>query len=170
MHRCTPQLRPQSLGFSLLEMVAVLMVIAVALAVAAPSLSGFAEGRRTTDTARSLTALAGWARSQAVSEGRMYRLHVDVDARQYFVTAETGGTFEPVESTLGQPVDLPDRVTVTWEEPEQVREAGYVTFYPTGRLTPATLLLEEASGIRTRVRAVSVTDRFAVVSSSGGPR
>lgn len=151
---------------TLLELVAVLVIVAVALAAAAPSLRGFAQSRQTASTARSLVSLAAWARAQAISEGRPYRLHVDVDERVYYVTARQGGTFAPIETSLGRTFDLSDQLTVEWDGPEEIRTRGYITFYPTGRLTPGTLIIGDRSELVTILEAAAPTDRFVVVAEN----
>lgn len=151
---------------TLLELVAVLLVMALILAAAAPSLRGFAQGRQTADTARSLTALAAWARTQAVSEGRMYRLNIDAERGRYYVTAEQGGAFVRIDTSLGRTFELPEGMSLTWEEPENVEHNRHLTFYPTGRVTPASVLLDDGSGLVTRIRAGTPTDRFIVVAAN----
>lgn len=159
-------------AFSLLELVAVLMVLAVVMAIVAPSMRNFAQGRELADTARSLTTLAAWARSQAISEGRPYRLHVDVEQRACYVTAENAGAFERIESSLGRSLTFPDRLSITWENSHDAQQRGHVTFHPSGRLTPAVIALRDQEGFVTRVGAEAPTDRFVVLSRQreGGTR
>jgi prepilin-type N-terminal cleavage/methylation domain-containing protein len=64
-------------AFTLVELVLVMVVIAVVAAMVMPSLSGTARGRRLGDTANQIVALARMARTQSVTEGKMYRLNID---------------------------------------------------------------------------------------------
>lgn len=61
-------------GFTLLELVLVMLLVAVALAISAPTLRGFRQAHDLDGHARSVVALTTWARTQAVSEGRTYVL------------------------------------------------------------------------------------------------
>ena len=56
-------------GFTLLELILVMVILSTVLAMAAPSLSGFFGSRQTHDTAAQILALTQLARSQAISEG-----------------------------------------------------------------------------------------------------
>src|SRR5438067_9157424 len=55
--------RSQPRGFTLFELVLVMLVLAVIMAMVAPKLAGTARGRRTGDAATQITALAYYARS-----------------------------------------------------------------------------------------------------------
>ena len=65
-------------GLTLLELVLVMVIICTILAMAAPSLRGFFTSRETSDAAAQIVALTHLARSQAITEGRVYRLNLDV--------------------------------------------------------------------------------------------
>src|SRR5947207_6133930 len=62
-------------GFTLLELVVVMLILTVMLAMVAPSLSGFGRGRQAEQAAANILALSRWAREQAISDGRVYRLN-----------------------------------------------------------------------------------------------
>src|SRR3982751_5148497 len=91
--------RSRSRGFTLLELIVVLLVLSVLFAMAAPSMSGFGAGRAAKQTASQIVSLSRWARERAISEGRTYRLNFDTANQVYFVTAANGAMFErePVE-------------------------------------------------------------------------
>jgi prepilin-type N-terminal cleavage/methylation domain-containing protein len=96
-------------GFTLLELVLVMLLMTIIMAIAAPSLSNFAKGRKSADAAQQVVALARYARGQAVSEGVVYRLHVDPGSGAYWLTVQDGGVFEPPSSgSFGQRFELPD--------------------------------------------------------------
>src|SRR5687768_10165499 len=81
-------------AFTLLELIVVLLVLSVLFAMAAPSFSGFGAGRAAHQTASQIVTLARWAREQAVTEGRAYRLNFDPVNGVYFVTAAFGAVFD----------------------------------------------------------------------------
>lgn len=56
-------------AFTLLELIAVLVLISTVLAAAAPSLRGFVRGRRTAEAAAKVLSLTHLGRSRAVSWG-----------------------------------------------------------------------------------------------------
>ena len=122
-------------AFTLLELIAVMMVLAIILAMVAPSLSGFGAGRKADEAAANLVSLSRWAREQAVAEGRAYRVNYDPANRVYFVTAAVGGAWQSPPVEFGRPFTLPDNVAVTWTGPQE-NGAYYAEFYPTGRTLP----------------------------------
>jgi prepilin-type N-terminal cleavage/methylation domain-containing protein len=105
-----PPNHPRSIGFTLLEMILVMCIIAILAGVLVPSLSGFAAGRRTSNAATLVLSLANYARTQAVAEGTVYRLNFDDTARTVWLTKQTEGAFQPAPGDWGERQVLPDGV------------------------------------------------------------
>ncbi|MCP5067907.1 MAG: prepilin-type N-terminal cleavage/methylation domain-containing protein [bacterium] len=86
-----------SRAFTLIEMVAVVSLIALVAAIAIPNL-GLRSGRATLNEAESLAALLTFGRQRAVMSGEPQRVIVDLDAQRYWLeslqvpTAEAGGS------------------------------------------------------------------------------
>jgi prepilin-type N-terminal cleavage/methylation domain-containing protein len=78
-------------AFSLIELVLVMAVLAVAVAVVGPVLSNFFRGRALDSEARRLLSLTRAGQSRAVSEGLPVLLWVDAPARAYGLELETTG-------------------------------------------------------------------------------
>ena len=79
-----------------------------------PRSSTFAAGRRTNNAAVMVLGLANYARSQAVSEGTVYRLNFDTtNGGSVWLTQQREGTFQPPLSDYGQHFPLPDGVRMT---------------------------------------------------------
>ena len=163
-------------AFTLLELIAVLVLISTVLAIAAPSLRGFVHGRQTSDTAARILALTHLARSRAISRGSVHRLNIDAEARTYWLTAQEGGAFVELETDHGRVFELPVGVAIaldeaTFQSPvgsarpvESEEEVPYVQFYPDGRCDPVTIELIGVEGEVLRVVCPSATERFRVVS------
>ena len=75
-----------------------MLILSTVLAMAAPSLRGFFTSRRLDDAAAQILALTQFARSQAISEGIVYRLNFDTRDRTYWLTAQKAGVFESLET------------------------------------------------------------------------
>src|SRR6185295_4285652 len=80
MKRRTKHFRP---GFTLMELVLVLMLITITMAMAAPSLRNFWKGNRVKDAGEQLSYITRLARTQAISDGAIYRLGIDQDGKGY---------------------------------------------------------------------------------------
>jgi prepilin-type N-terminal cleavage/methylation domain-containing protein len=153
-------------GFTLLELVIVLVLIGTVLAMAAPSLRGFFAGRRTANAAAQILALTKLARSRAAAEGRIYRLNVDPEGRTYWLTARRGGAFLEPGSEWGQRFDLPDGVSASIEAAVADGTPTYVQFYPSGASDEARVLLEDRSGEVLEVRCPSPGEPFRITDAS----
>ena len=106
--------KTHNLGFTLMELVLVLAVIAICAAIAAPNLRGFAKGRLLPNTATALVTTARWCRVQALSEGTEYRLNFDTMGGKWWVTKadDTGVTFANVTEEFGREYTVPEGITI----------------------------------------------------------
>ncbi len=128
-------------GFSLLELVFVLLILAGVLALAMPSLRGFGEARQVRDTASNVLVLAKYARFRAVCEGREYRLCIDRAQYRYWLETTGEEGFERPLSSFGRVFFFPETMLVEWFESDAVERKGYIAFAPNGRSDAARLHL-----------------------------
>jgi prepilin-type N-terminal cleavage/methylation domain-containing protein len=175
-------------GFTLLELVMVMMLLCVVAAMAVPSFRGFGKGRRVGACGAQLVTLAQYARTQAVTRAETYRLNVDPATGTYWLTVERagngdGGAFERPGDEMGRVFAAPEGVTIAWDGPWPTsagpRGRGgaqypYVDFLPTGRTSAAvSLLLTDhnggaADGMVTEVACLSPAEPFRVLTTEGG--
>ena len=123
-------------GFTLIELVLVLLLIAAALALVAPALRGWGRGAALRRAADDLVARAAWARSQAAAEAVEHRLVVAADGASYRVMVDTDGTLQPAPGERGQPIMLPPRLSL-----QLSGGASELRFHPTGRVSAVTVRL-----------------------------
>jgi type IV fimbrial biogenesis protein FimT len=134
-------------GFTMMELVLVLAVIAICAAIAAPSLSGFARGRVLPNTATELMTALRWCRMRALTEGVEYRCNLDKSANTWWVTKDSGdgSTFVDVsDNELGRSHTLPEGVIIQNIEFKTVTDTGdatYIPFLPSGRTQAASITL-----------------------------
>jgi type II secretion system protein H len=116
-------------GFTLIELILVLALLAIVLGVASPSLSRFFHGRKLDEEAQRFLALTRYGQSRAISEGVPMVLWIDTDERLYGLTAETtytGDDRKAVEFELNDSVilelELPvdGDLTTPWQQTELV--------------------------------------------------
>jgi prepilin-type N-terminal cleavage/methylation domain-containing protein len=90
-------------GFTLMELILVMVIIAILAMAIIPSLSNFRIGRANANTATQLIALSQFARTQSISEGRIYRLILDPDKGTYELEVQDdSGVFQPATGDYGQ--------------------------------------------------------------------
>ena len=78
-------------GFTLLELIIVLFVLALIAAIAAPRLSAALRNRTTQTGADQFIAAHNLARSTAVRYGRVAQFHIDPTTARYWVDVDTSG-------------------------------------------------------------------------------
>jgi Tfp pilus assembly protein FimT len=128
-----------SRAYTLLELVLVLAIIAATLAMVAPSLSGFARGRRAEEAARQFVSLTRWARSQATTDGVSYQLTVDPSLGQWKLTVQDDtDSFTDTPGPFGRVFSVPEGVEIQAELPI-VEGQQTITFDASGRCDTGTL-------------------------------
>jgi len=124
-------------GYTLLELVLVLAVLAVASLVTAPAVGRAVDGIRVRTEVAGVASLLRWAREEAVTRGQAREATLDADGRALLVRRPDGGTMASVEkrralSSLVQVIPMPGPV-----QPP-------ITFTPRGRSSGGTVRLETA--------------------------
>jgi len=150
-------------GFTLLELVLVMVVVCIALATTAPALRDFWRGSQGRDQALQILALAQWARSYAVTEARVFGLRFDLSSGTYRLEASDGLGSTPLLSEFGRVFVLPDgcmaEVTVTpGAEPNCVR------FYPDGTTDGVRISLRGPGSDEIEIAVRSPTEEFVLLS------
>ena len=151
-------------AFTLLELIVVLVLISTILAMAAPSLRGFAYGRQTADAAARILSLTHLARSRAASWGCVHRLNVDAETGTYWLTMQRAGAFVQIESDHGRRYRLPVGVSIAVDSPSDAESLSCVQFYPDGRCDLATIQLTGRQGEVLQITCPSASERFQIVS------
>jgi type II secretory pathway pseudopilin PulG len=169
----------------------VLVIIGVVMAIAAPSLRFFSSARPVANAAAQFVALSDYARSQAIAEGRVYRLNLDLEKGTFWLTAQERGNFVALNQEFGRTFSLPEGTTMSWTVPpptsgtvsasglplpEQVSllqaqgqpNPGCVEFYADGHTQPASLRLADRGGNVLDIACPAAAERFQVVKPSPG--
>lgn len=123
-------MKDRNAGFTLVELLLVVMILATTAALVAPSFRGFYAGRQLADAAARLSVLLRRARTKAATEQLRVRLNIDPDSRIYWLTVEADpfgapGAFVPPGDAWGRRFTLPNgvqlsRVTIDGEDAEPV--------------------------------------------------
>src|ERR1044072_7520429 len=102
-------------GFTLMELVLVLVVLSVCTLIAAPSLRGFTRSRRLPNAAQEMMNIARWCRVQAITEGTTYRLNLDEEKGRYWITKDdgTGNYVQVSDPFIQNETKLPEGIQMT---------------------------------------------------------
>lgn len=150
-------------GFTLLELILVMVILSTVLAMAGPSLRGFFASRKTHDTAAQILAFTQYARSQAISEGIVYRLNFDVAERTYWLSARQSGAFQKLKTEFGQVFTLPKDIDMELQDLDEEETDVFLEFTPQGTVTAGTVRLIDRSGRALEVMCPTMTESFAIV-------
>lgn len=155
-------------GFSLIEMVVVLVLLGLSVALVTPSLSRFSRTVELKGAAKRISAILRYSRSEAVHHGKVYQVLFDPELRQV--------KMQPVEEEIrdeeegerrekkGTPkmYSLPAGVQIkdVKVEPSQFpSDLAGIEFYPQGGSNGGSILLEapDLKGYRIKVHFLTGT-------------
>lgn len=159
-------------GFTLFELVLVMIVLALAAGLLAPRFSDFMPSWQVRTSARRVVAWLVQARGEAAATGLRHRFVLDSAGRRYGLVREARpfrepGTFEPLAG-LWAAEELPEGVELAvqgFAEDEAGRRV--LEFRPDGTAREASLALSNDRGDRVVVRVAGATSRVFVERPEG---
>jgi type II secretion system protein H len=157
--------RAQS-GFTLWELILVMVVITIALAMAAPSLGGWGRSAKLRDVGDQFLAVTRFARSQAIADAQVYRLNIDTTAGTYWLTTQQGQQFVELGNSFGQLHAVPEGYRIILHATAGAVDqpaATTIDFLPNGRLTPAQIQIATDMGATLDIAALAATEQFRVI-------
>jgi general secretion pathway protein H len=119
-------------GFTLIELVVVLAIMALVFVVAAPQMGSFLPRTELKSGARQLAAGLREARSRAIRSNGDVVFSVDVNGRRYSMTGD------------GVPHPLPDKIKLslfTVQQEQRSNSVGSIRFFPDGTSTGGHVLV-----------------------------
>ena len=109
--RCWPDSDVSAAGFSLLEIIGVLAIIAIVVTLGYPRLATLSSIYRLEGAARNLAADLQKTRFRAIAEGTRFQVAFDIGARTYQIQKETSpGSF--ANDGSAKPVDDANSITI----------------------------------------------------------
>lgn len=147
-------------GYLLVELVAAVTLLGVAVAALLPAVAGRSEASRRAELIERLTDLDERARLLSVREGPI-RLAMGPAARELVVTHADN----PVPILL---LELP-RTEVQLLDPDTLEELGWILFDRLGRSEDYLLLLRDPGGGEDRLRVHGLTGRVSRDTPGGAP-
>lgn len=154
-------------AFTLLELIVVMLILCVTAAMVAPSLRGSNESLTTKNAAAHIVALCHYARTRAITEGRIYRLNIDVKARSCWLTTQKDGADTRLLNDLNQTYTMPEGAALAFN-PADIAPASaqrsYIRFFPGGAQDVATLTVTDRAGSTVTLRCDSPTEPFHILT------
>lgn len=149
-------------GFTLLEIIIVLTLFALSTLLVVPSLSRFSKGIELTSSAKKVSAILRYCRSEAVNKGKIYQVFFDMESQEVKVrfterTEEGKGSDEKSEEKISEKkYALPSLVhikEVKVGSTQYPSDLPAIEFYPTGGSNGGSVLLDslDSKGYRINV-------------------
>jgi general secretion pathway protein H len=163
--RCVASGRKRSAGFTLLELIMVIVVIALGIAISFPALSRGTSALHLRSAGRDVLNVLRYAREKAITEQREMHLVAEKQGRQVVLTDELGEG--------GRPHALPRDIIVdsVFAGGEEINEGPLVIrFLPNGSSTPATIVLKSDAGGYLRIVTNPITGGARLLSGQEGTR
>ena len=139
-------------GFTLLELMAVLGLMALLLGLVLPSLLHSWEREKNRASLRELTTTLRTARSEAVTKGRKVRLFLNLKTGRYRLE---GSAREGAVTGVSL-----SNASLVWQNPE--KSQGYIAFFGDGSSSGGKLGLAEPTGRRYLLAVEPITGRISL--------
>jgi prepilin-type N-terminal cleavage/methylation domain-containing protein len=152
-------------GFTLIELILVMAIMAFFAAMIAPSLVSFATSRANNNSATMILALTGYARAEAINEGCTYRLNFDPSSSAVWLTMADGAVYNPPPGDYGTRVQLSGGATLTLDIPQHT-DGQYVEFQSSGRCDPGKIWLTSQNGTVIEIASDSPTEMYEIVPTA----
>jgi general secretion pathway protein H len=143
------QARSAERGFTLLELMAVMALLALLVGLVLPSLMHSWERAGARANIRKLSSALRLARSEAATQGRQVRLFLNLKTGRFSVE---GSNFQGELTGLRLA-----EVQLVWEDRDKTR--GYVAFYGDGSSSGGQVVLLEPTGQRHLIKVQPITGR-----------
>ena len=141
-----------SRGFTLIEIIIVVVIIAVASGILMPAMRSGLSGIRLEAKGRDLATLCRMARTMAVGEQSVYRIGLEREKNSIFLA-------DAYHEKL-RDFDLTDEITldsIKVDGSEANDETVFLSFYPNGRADEAELVLQNKQGRKITLRTEVLT-------------
>lgn len=163
-------------GFSLIELVVVLILISLSIALVTPSLSRFSTTVELKGAAKKISAILRYCRSEAVNKGQTYQALLDSNLREIRVQS-TALKEEKDEKGEGKGSEktysLPEGIRMKEVDiPSSQNTSGYprIEFYPNGGSSGGAILLDTQDRTGYKIKVDFLTGMVKVEKVEGSDR
>jgi prepilin-type N-terminal cleavage/methylation domain-containing protein len=168
--------RPRHGGFTLIELILVMLLLTIIVGTAVPSVKGYLGWSRSRDSISLVVSLTQYARSKSAADAKAYKLCAD--GTTCWLEVQLGENFQRVTDELGEPVIVPEGASVEFM-PGANRNAPAVNvastdaaalsandgivFYPDGRVSSGLIRYTSPAGVQSYLASPSPAESFRVM-------
>lgn len=175
-------------GFTLLELMVVLVLMAIMAAMIVPEMRGTYENALLRSTSRDLVSVLNLAYSRAVSIHQVHRVRLEPSSGKYFVEARVRGAertsdFIPIQNVSGSEGKLDQRISIQIRDSAEevserpplpslsnaridsrtLQDVNTIAFYPDGTADRRDIQLQDREGFRLSLQINPITARVRIV-------
>ena len=151
-----------SRGFTVIEMVIVIAIIAIAVSVAAPNFNSFRQNTNLKEAARDISSDISLYRQRAVSENIGYRINFNASANTYTIQKQTALASTIYNDLTTKNVGAGNANIVISGTPGFSGGVTYVTFNPRGTSGAGSLMLKHTKRLSTATITTNLMGRVNV--------
>lgn len=175
--------RSRRSGFTLIELMVVIVIIGIMTALMIPEMKGTFQDALLRSTSRELINVFDLAYSRAVSLNQVRRVHLDTSTGRYLVekqVQERGeDNFVPADDVPGTKGELDKRITIEFRHADEsssgesstagapvsgsASDEATIDFYPDGTADAGAVLLRDRQGFQLLLEINPVTARVHIV-------
>jgi general secretion pathway protein H len=159
-----PRHRRRPAGFTLLELLIVMLILAVVVGLSAPRFGRTFRHLQLQLFASEVANVFTYASTRAVAREEILRIQFDVEGRRYWLAraqeASPKGELERITGRFGRTASVPEAMTLH-------PSARQVTFYPDGHADPFEMVISDLSGEGYRLVTDVWTGRVTLRESHG---
>jgi prepilin-type N-terminal cleavage/methylation domain-containing protein len=150
-------------GFTLLELILVMIIICTVLAIASPSLKGFFSSRQINDAAEQIMAVTRYAKTRSIYESNYYRVNFDLSKRQYWLSVLKESEYVRLENDFGRSFSIPRDIELEFVNLGRDGSIYYLEYDPQGYCRPCKIRMEDTSNNIIELVCHSPAENFVLV-------
>jgi len=149
-------------GFTLIELIIVLIIIVIGATLVGVYLGGGKEGLQIRSLAKDIAATLRYARNQSVTEKKLYCFVIDTKDSKYRLYRANSEAEEDIKPIITRPI--PENISVFIDEPG--RDVYNIEFYPQGNTSGGEIEIAGKNGKLIKVKVHMINGKVEVVSES----
>lgn len=150
-------------GFTLLELILVMIILCTVLAIASPSLKGFFSSRQINDSAEQIIAVTRYAKIHSVYSSNYYRVNFDLSKRQYWLSVLKESEYVRLEDNFGRSFSIPKDIELEFVNLHADGSVYYLEYDPQGYCRPSKIRMEDNSNNIIELACYSPAENFVLV-------
>jgi prepilin-type N-terminal cleavage/methylation domain-containing protein len=150
-------------GFTLIELILVMIILTTVLAIASPTLKGFFSSRKINDAAEQIIAITRYARTNAIYSSNYYRLNFDLSERKYWISVLKESEYVRLDNDLGRSFIMSSEIEFKFENLARDSSVYYLEYDPQGYCRESKIIMEDKNENIIELACKSPAENFVLV-------